>query len=135
METRVHARLTTREGRRFGFTLGGAFLVVAAIAWSRGSSGWAGVVAVVASLLVLAALVVPAHLGPVERGWLKFAHLLSLITTPLVMAALYFGVMMPLGLLRRSLASNPIEQQANGGSYWKTRPEGQRRSSNLHRQF
>jgi ABC-type uncharacterized transport system permease subunit len=83
----------------------------------------------------LAALVVPAHLGPVERGWLKFAYLLSLVTTPLVMAALYFGVMTPLGLLRRSLGSNPIEQQASGGSYWKIRREGQRRSSNLHRQF
>ena len=89
---------------------------------------------VVASLLVLAALIVPAHLGPVERAGLMFAHLLSLVTTPLVMAALYFGAMTPLGLLRPSLAS-PIEQQANVGSYWKTRSEGQRRSSILHRQF
>jgi len=45
----------------------------------------------------------------------------------------YFGIITPVGLLRRLVADNPIVQRATSNGYWKTRAKG--RSSNMERQF
>ena len=134
MATAVRTRLTAREGRRFGFTLGGAFLVLALLAWWRGRTGIAGGVGIVAGSLVLAGLVMPTRLGPVERSWMAFAQALSRVTTPIVMALLYFGLLTPIALLRRLFVQDPIVHRATETGYWKPRPHG-RRSSSLERQF
>lgn len=135
MAERISARLTRAEGRRFGGTVGGAFLVFAGIAWFRGHPTTATVLATVGGTLVLAGLMVPTHLGPVERAWMRMAHAISRVTTPIVMAAMYFVVLTPVGLLRRTLSRNPLVHVSADQGYWMVRPAGRRRSSSLERQF
>jgi hypothetical protein len=132
MATPVRTRLTASEGRRFGFTVGGAFLVLGLIAWWRGRPTLASVLAAAGGLLVLAALVVPTRLGPIERLWMTFAHRLSRFTTPVVMAIMYFGIITPLGILRRLFAHNPIVQRETTTGFWKARDQ---KRSRLERQF
>jgi len=126
--------LTAAQGRRFGLTVGTAFLVFAAIAWWRGSSTSTTVFSVLGGFLAAAGLVIPTYLGPVERAWMKLAHLISKVTTPIVMGVMYLLVLTPVGILRRTFGGNPMVHAAEGSSYWKARPEG-RRSGNLQRQF
>ena len=38
----------------------------------------------------LAALVVPTHLGPVQRAWMGLAHAISKVTTPIFMGVVFF---------------------------------------------
>ena len=135
MAIRVPARLTAREGRRFGLTVGGAFLVLAAAAWWRGNGAAASVTGTVGTTLALAGLVVPAHLGPVQRAWMRLAQAISRVTTPIVMAAMYFLVLTPVGVARRAFAGNPLVHQATDTGYWKQRPEGRRRTGSMERQF
>src|SRR6185295_14536330 len=52
-------RLTPGEGRKFAFTLAGAFGILAAISWWRGHVRTSLVLAVVAALFALAGLLVP----------------------------------------------------------------------------
>jgi len=134
MATTVRTRLTASEGRRFGFTLGGAFLVLALLAWWRGRMGIVGGTGIIAGSLLLAALVIPTHLGPVERAWMAFARALSRVTTPIVMAVLYFGLLTPIAIVRLLFVHNPIVQRPTTTGYWKPRVSGHRRSS-LERQF
>ena len=134
MAAGVPARLTAAQGRRFGLTVGGAFLVFAAIAWWRGSATALNVFGGLGAVLSVAGLVIPTHLGPVERAWMKLAHLISKVTTPIVMGGMYLLVLTPVGLLRRTLGGNPMVHTAAGGSYWKSRPAGSR-AGNLTRQF
>lgn len=134
MAAGVPARLTAAQGRRFGLTVGGAFLVFAAIAWWRGSPTALNVFAVLGGVLTAAGLVIPTHLGPVERAWMKLAHLISKVTTPIVMGVMYLLVLTPVGLLRRNFGGNPMVHAPEGGTYWKARPEG-RRAGNLSRQY
>ena len=134
MAARVRARLTDGEGRRFGLTLGGAFLLIASIAWWRERAVATAIAGGLSGALVLAALLVPTRLGPVERAWMALAHVLSRVTTPVVMAVLYFGLITPIGMLRRFFSGNPVVQREVEGGYWKPRPADQRRS-NLERQF
>jgi hypothetical protein len=127
--------LTAGEGRRFGLTVGGAFLVLAAIGWWRGGGIMTVVFAGLGALLAIAGLVIPTHLGPVERAWMGLAHAISKVTTPIVMGVMYLVVLTPIGVIRRALGGNPLVHENHDGSFWKARPEGKRRSSSLERQF
>lgn len=134
MAAGIPARLTAAQGRRFGLTVGGAFLVFAAIASWRGHPTATTVLGALGGTLSLAGLVIPTLLGPVERAWMKLAHVISKVTTPIVMGAMYLLVLTPVGLLRRTFGGNPMVHSPEGGTYWKARPEG-KRAGNLTRQF
>jgi len=131
----IRARLTASEGRRFGLTVGTAFAVFAGIAWWRAHPSVAAVLGSLGGLLILAGLLIPTRLGPVERAWMRLAHLISKVTTPIVMGGMYLFVLTPVGFLRRRLGGNPLVHAPAERSYWRARPEGSRRSSNLSRQF
>jgi hypothetical protein len=134
MAAGIPARLTAAQGRRFGLTVGGAFLVFAAIAWWRGHPTTTNVLGTLGGLLSVAGPVIPTFLGPVERAWMQLAHLISKVTTPIVMGVMYLVVLTPVGLLRRAFGGNPLVHTAQNASYWKSRPEG-RRAGNLTRQY
>lgn len=126
---------TSSQGRRFGFTVGAAFLVFAAVAWWRGHPTTLAVLGGLGTLLVVAGLVVPGQLGPVERAWMAMAHAISRVTTPIVMGVIYLVVMWPIGALRRALGGNPMVHVEQERSFWRARPEGRRRSGSMLRQF
>lgn len=134
MENRVPARLTPAEGRRFAFPVGGAFLVLTGILLWRGHETAAWVTGSLSGLLFVAGTLIPGHLGPVYRGWMGFALLLSKVTTPIFMGLVFFLAIAPIGLMMRLLGRNPVRREEVGGSYFVTRPEGSRRG-NLSRQF
>jgi hypothetical protein len=127
-------RFTASQGRRFGLTVGTAFLVFAAIAWWRGSGTTANVLGLLGAALAAAGLLLPAQLGPVERAWMALAHAISKVTTPIVMAAMYLLVMLPVGILRRTFGGNPLTHAPRQHGYWRERPATSRRSS-MQRQF
>lgn len=128
------ARLTAGQGRRFGLVVGGAFLTLAAFAWWRDHPLLAFGLGAVGGALAIAGLVVPTGLGPVERGWMRLADLLSTVTTPVVMGAIYFLVVTPVGMLRRIFGGNPVVHHPGHGSFWRSRPAGTR-TGILTRQF
>ena len=131
----IRPRLTAAEGGRFGLTVGAAFLVLASLAWWRGHPAVAAVLGSLGGLLILAGLIVPVYLHPVERAWMSMAHAISKVTTPVVMGAMYALVVTPTALLRRALGGNPLEHAETNRSYWRTRPAGSRRSASMSRQF
>jgi hypothetical protein len=131
----IPARLTPAEGRKFAFTVGAAFLVLAAILWWRGRETAMIVTGALGGVLALAGLVVPGQLGPVYRAWMRLALLISKVTTPIFMGLTYFLVLAPSGLLMRALGKNPIVHKEAGGSFWASRPAGPKRKSDLTRQF
>jgi hypothetical protein len=131
---RIPARLTVAQGRRFGLTVGGAFLVLAAIFFWRDKDRLLIGTASLGTLLVLAALLIPTRLGPVERAWMALAHLISKVTTPIFLGVLYLLVFTPIGLLMRGAGKRPLKHSDADGGFWVTRTQSSRRS-NLQRQF
>lgn len=127
-------RFTAKEGRRFAFPVGVAFGVLAGVLFWREKMVASYAFTGVSGALLLAGLVIPAHLGPVQRAWMAFAHALSRVTTPLFMSAMFFLVLTPFGVVMRLFGHRPFKKKAEDGSYWQTRaPE--RRRSDLERQF
>jgi hypothetical protein len=135
-DTKLHAEIkhqTTPELRKFGVTVGLAFLVFGAIAHWRHPDGLIWKVLVSAgALLLVAGLLIPAQLQAVYRGWMKFALLLSKVTTPIFMGIVYFGLFLVTGLIRRAMGKNAMETREVNGSYWSARDV---RRANLERQF
>ena len=132
MNTHVPAAFSREEGRKFGVTVGLAFLALAALLWWRDTERAWMIMGGVGAALVLAGIAIPGQLGPVYRGWMRFALLLSKVTTPIFMGIIYFGLFLVTGLLRRAIGSNQMVRTEQGGSYWVTREHTR---ANLERQF
>lgn len=135
MATGIPARLTPREGRNFGWTVGAAFLALSGLLWWRGKHSAALVFLALGAVLVLAGLVAPARLGPIQRAWMGFARLLSLVTTPIFMGIVYFLVLTPTGWLMRLFGRNPIRRTLSEGSFWVRRPAGDGQRGTMEHQF
>ena len=132
----VPARLTpAQQGRKFGLTVGLAFLVLAAISVWRGHTLAPRVMGGVGGVLLVAGLVVPALLLPVETAWMGLAHALSKVTTPIFMGLVYFLVFTPFGLVRRALGKSGLVHEAVGGSYWVPLDRAERARRSMKRQF
>ena len=133
----VPARLTgpytAAAGRKFGLTVGGAFAVLAVIGRWRHHPTTFMVLGTLAIVLIVAGLVVPAMLGPVERAWMKLAGLISKVTTPIFMGVVYFLLLTPIGLLRRLFAGSSLVHKSGPTGYWIDRSKSPR--SSLERQF
>jgi len=132
---RIPARLTPADGRRFGLTVGLAFLVLAGVAWWRGRVHVAFVLAAIGGLLILGALLLPAHLGPVFRAWMGLAHVLSRITTPVFLGVVFYLVVTPVGLLMRLFGATPLPRPGTGSTGWIPRAPDARRRLDMERQF
>ena len=76
-----------------------------------------------AALLLAAALVRPAILNPLNRVWLKFGLLLHAVVNPLVMALLFYGTVLPTGLVMRAMGKDllRLKRQPDADSYWIVR--------------
>jgi hypothetical protein len=130
LETRVPARLTAAEGRKFGFTVGLAFAVLAGITWWRDHPVLMQVFAWLAAALILAGALIPGRLGPVNRAWMQLALLISRVTTPVFLGIVYFLVISPIGLLMRLVGKNPLRHRPENGSLWLSRSGGRGTMSN-----
>ena len=77
---------------------------------------WPWIIATVLSAWGLAA---PMTLRPVYRAWMRFALLLSRVTTPLVLGIVYFLVLTPAALIMRLMGKDPMARRfdENAKSY------------------
>ncbi len=132
MAAGISARLTAAEGRKFGLLVGGAFLVLGGLLWRRAHVPAAMVALMLGSALVVAGLAVPSRLGPVYNAWMALAKVISKVTTPVFMGAMYFLVITPAGLLVRLFGHRPLSRARGGATYWQSRPEGARQGDMNH---
>ena len=113
--------------------VGAAFGVLAAIAMWRGNTVSWKVLSALGGTLMLAGILIPTRLGPVLRGWMAFAHLLSKVTTPIFMGIVYFLVVTPIALFTRAIGRRPLKHAERDGGFWTPSPSGG--SSDMERQF
>ncbi|MBF0455214.1 MAG: hypothetical protein HQL72_10420 [Magnetococcales bacterium] len=109
--------------RSFGFVFTVVFLLISAWPYyDRGAMplGWAGGVAL---LFLLVALIKPVLLAPLNRLWTRFGLLLNRITSPLILALFFFGILFPLSLMMRLFGKRPLQLSFDKGaaSYWIVR--------------
>jgi hypothetical protein len=105
--------------RNFGLIMAGATGILGALPLLRGAAPhwWLLAVAVVFSAL---ALVVPRALYPLNRAWFRFGLLLHRVISPIVIGAVFFLCVTPIGLIMRLLGKDvlSLRRRADLPSYW-----------------
>jgi hypothetical protein len=129
----IRARLTPREGRKFAFTVGAAFLVLGALSAWRGHDLPPKILWSLGGVLLLAGLVVPGRLTGVYNGWMALANAISKVTAPIMVGVVYYLVLTPIGALMRLLGRNPLRHREQDGGFWL--PASSNGRSDLETQF
>jgi hypothetical protein len=90
-----------------------------------------------AALFLVASLLRPAVLSPLNRLWLRLGLLLQRITNPIVLGILFFGIVLPIGLLMRLVGKNPLRLGFDRGAqtYWIERQPPGPAPDTMPRQF
>lgn len=105
--------------RSFGLVMAGAFAAVSALnVWHAGRI-WPWT-ATLSAIFVVAALTRPAILNPLNRIWLKFGLLLHKVVNPVIMALLFYGTVLPTGLVARAMGKDllRLKRDPDAASYW-----------------
>ena len=135
MAEAIPTRLSHGEARRFGLLVGATFLALGALQWWRGWPSSALVFGVVGAALLLLGAMLPGALVPVRRVWMGLATAMSKVTTPVFMGVVYFGVITPIGVVRRLFGGRPLKSRPKGGSRWVARDSVARQPEDMQHQF
>jgi hypothetical protein len=103
------------ELRKFGLTVGLAFAVFGTVSWARGHETPPLVLWTLAGLLVVPALVVPAALGPIRRGWMRVGMFLGEVNSRVILTVFYYTVIAPVGFVLRRVR-DPLNRSLRDGS-------------------
>jgi hypothetical protein len=98
--------------------VGAAFLVLGAISAWRGHVLPPRIFFALGGALTAAGVLAPGRLSAVHRGWTAFGHAISKVTSPIVIGAVYFLVLTPIGALIRALGLNPLRHREQNGGFW-----------------
>lgn len=114
-----------RHLRRFGLTVATGFTLLGALSWFRGHTLAPLVFWMLAGLILGPALIAPALLGPIERAWLALGGWLAFVNTRVVLTAIFYLVVTPVGLALR-LFHDPLDRRLHEArpSYWIRRNRG-----------
>lgn len=74
---------------------------------------------VLGAVSLLAAVLVPGRLEPARLAWMKLGEIIGRVTTPIMLAIVYYVVITPMGVVRRIVA--PTRRTAKD-SQWHRRP-------------
>jgi len=84
--------------------------------WSEVEIGW-----VLAGLLSVGGLVLPALIRPIFVGLILLTFPMGWVVSHLLLGLIFYGVVTPMGLILRIRGHDPLQlKKPNGNSVWKT---------------
>jgi hypothetical protein len=121
---RVTAKDDTKIGSEFSFGLvfAAVFAVIGLLPLVHGGHIrlWSLVVSLV---FLIVALTFPRLLGPLNRLWFKFGLLLHHIINPVILGAIFFAIITPLGVITRWAGGKllTLGYDSKAVTYWEKR--------------
>jgi hypothetical protein len=99
------------------------FLGLAAWRWTHGRADAATIVMAVAAVVIgVPGLVAPAFIRPVYTGWMIAAFPIGWMVSRIVLGAVFFCVLTPLGAVFRATGRDVLSRgRSSQSSYWKPR--------------
>lgn len=131
-----HRKVVSGSNRSFGLVFSAFFCVIGAGPALFGGAvrGWA---IGLAGLFLVAALLTPRILSPLNAAWFKIGLALHYVVTPVIMGLLYFGAIVPTGLLLRARGKDllKLKRDATVTTYWISREPPGPAPGSMNRQF
>jgi len=106
---------------KFGLVMAGAWAVIGSILLWRGARLWPYIYALAAFFLT-STLTYPRLLRPIETIWMKLAHLISLVTTRIILGVTFYLIITPMALIMRLIGRDPLAKKFDpkADTYWMT---------------
>ena len=128
--------VNTSSNRAFGLVFTAVFLILALFPLIGGKPPvwWLGLAGLA---FLIAALLIPRILTPLNIAWQKFGEALHIIVNPLVMGILFYVTVTPTALIMRALGKVPLQLEfdARADSYWIERDPPGPEPKSMNRQF
>ena len=108
------------QNRTFGLVFTGIFFLLAVYNWLTDSAPiYLRVFGGLAIIFLLATLIAPAILAPLNRVWYQLGLLLGRVVSPLVLGLLFFVLITPVALFTRLIGRDALRiKKQTIDSYW-----------------
>ena len=113
-----------------------ALSVVGGLNWWYDGHIWLWLVGA-AIVVVVIAVICQAALKPLNWAWFKFGLLLHALVNPIIMALIFYGTVLPTGLVMRLVGKDVLrlKRQPNAKSYWIKRQSERPAAQTMKDQF
>ena len=110
------------SNRKFGFFFTFIFVVAAAYFYYSANVSLAYLFIVAASIFLLVTLIKSDAFLPLNKLWMRFGLLLSMIVSPIVLGIIFFGLFTPIAILMRLSGRDELRLKlSHKESHWITR--------------
>jgi membrane-associated phospholipid phosphatase len=122
--------------KKFGITMGMAFLIIALILVIRHKHNLLPLFSLSIAFFILA-FTLPVYLNPVYILWMRLAFILGWINTRLLLLVIFYLVFTPIGLVIKIFRADLLDRRIDRHqeSYWRAKEEVDFKQSNYERQF
>ena len=130
-------RKSFRTEREFGLIVGGILVLLSAWWIYRGKFHAVSQVTLpLGAILVLLGLALPRALVLPNKAWMALAEALSFVSTRIILAVVFFGIVTPIGFVKRLFGWDPLGRRAPASeSYWRPYSARQRDSRHYEKMF
>jgi hypothetical protein len=132
-EIKALTRTSPAELRKFGLTVGGLLVALGLFFLWRNKSWWPWLLWPGVPLVLLGAAL-PRTLKWVNVAWMTLALCLGTLVSTVLLAALFYLVVTPIGLVARLAGKDFLTRKLNPGatSYWLRRDHSRRKEKHEH---
>jgi hypothetical protein len=137
MQETIVKKKSLRAEREFGLIVGGVLLLLSSWWFYRGKFPHVSQITLpLGAALVLLGLVFPKALVLPNKAWMALAEAMSFVMTRVILAVVFFGIVTPIGVVKRLFGWDPLYRRAApGDSYWKPYTERQRDPRHYEKMF
>jgi len=127
---------TKRDLRKFGVTVGGVLLIIAALLFYFDKSS-AIYFAIIGLLLFISGLTFPQFLKPLNKIWMGLAIVLGFFMSRLILTLLFYIALTPISLIAKLVGKKfmILKYDKSAKSYWEKRTIIQKKQIDYERQF
>jgi hypothetical protein len=129
-------KVTMGSERSFGIVFACVFALIGCVPWLLGH-GWRLWALAIAAIFLAVALIYPRLLTPLNYVWFKFGLALHHIVNPIIMGLIFFGAVLPTGLMVRLFGKDllRLKRDPQATSYWIERDPPGPGPDTMTRQF
>ena len=121
---------------QFGLVVGAVFLIFGMIFYWRSKSFW-DIPFGIGVFLIISATLFPIILKPIQKVWMSLALCMGWVMTRLILTALFYLILTPIGLIARLSGKDFLDQKIDpkAKSYWKDKINTEQTTQDYERQY
>lgn len=130
---------TTLELRKFGFIMGGMFVLIFGLLFpwigDKTAQNWPIWPFIVMAIFWVLAIFIPQVLKPINDIWIKVGNVLGWINSRIILGIMFFLLILPIGLILKLFGKDSMNRKFDSKLKTYRRVTKQRNKENLEKPF